>query len=171
MVEEAERTGQLRPGRTIIEPTSGNPGHGLAMVGAIKGYKMVFVMPDKMSPEKVTLLNASAADVVICPTNVERSSPQSYYSVADRLAREIPGAFQPNQYFNPRNPEAHYQTTGPEIWDQTEGRVDVFVAGMGTGGTISGVAKYLKERKPSVHIVGAVPDGSLYSGASADYQQ
>ena len=144
MIEEAERTGQLRPGGTIIEPTSGNTGHGLAMVAAIKGYKMVFVMPDKMSAEKISLLKAYGADVVICPTNVERSSPQSYYSVADRLAREIPGAFQPNQYFNPRNPEAHYQTTGPEIWDQTEGRVDVFVAGMGTGGTISGVAKYLK---------------------------
>jgi cystathionine beta-synthase len=170
MIEEAERTGQLRPGGTIIEPTSGNTGHGLAMVAAIKGYKMVFVMPDKMSAEKISLLKAYGADVVVCPTNVERSSPQSYYSVADRLAREIPGAFQPNQYFNPRNPEAHYNTTGPEVWEQTEGRVDVFVAGMGTGGTISGVSRYLKERKPEVLIVGADPEGSLYSGPIAPYK-
>ena len=170
MVEDAERTGKLRPGGTIIEPTSGNTGHGLAMVAAIKGYKMIFVMPDKMSAEKISLLRAYGAEVVVCPTNVERESPQSYYSVADRLAREIPGAFQPNQYFNPRNPEAHYATTGPEIWDQTEGRIDVFVAGMGTGGTISGVARYLKERKPSVHIVGADPEGSLYSGPIAPYK-
>src|SRR5437588_808019 len=170
MVEEAERTGQLRPGGTIIAPTSGTTAPGLAMVAAIKGYKMVFVMPDKMSAEKISLLKAYGADVVICPTNVERSSPQSYYSVADRLAREIPGAFQPNQYFNPRNPEAHYQATRPEIRDQTERRVGVFVAGMGTGGTITGVAKYLKERKPSVHIVGADPEGSLYSGPIAPYK-
>jgi cystathionine beta-synthase len=170
MVEDAERSGKLRPGGTIIEPTSGNTGHGLAMVAAIKGYKMVFVMPDKMSAEKVSLLKAYGADVVICPTNVERESPQSYYSVADRLAREIPGAFQPNQYFNPRNPQAHYQTTGPEIWEQTDGRIDVFVAGMGTGGTISGVSKYLKERKPGVHVVGADPEGSLYSGPIAPYK-
>ena len=170
MIEEAERTGQLRPGGTIIEPTSGNTGHGLAMVAAIKGYKMIFVMPDKMSAEKISLLRAYGAEVVVCPTNVDRDSPQSYYSVADRLSREIPGAFQPNQYFNPRNPAAHYATTGPEIWEQTEGRVDVFVAGMGTGGTISGVAKYLKERKPSVHIVGADPEGSLYSGPIAPYK-
>ncbi|HEV2414237.1 MAG TPA: cystathionine beta-synthase [Candidatus Dormibacteraeota bacterium] len=170
MVEEAERTGRLRPGGTIIEPTSGNTGHGLAIVAAIKGYKMVFVMPDKMSAEKISLLKAYGADVVVCPTNVERESPQSYYSVADRLAREIPGAFQPNQYFNPRNPEAHYATTGPEIWEQTDGRIDVFVAGMGTGGTISGVARYLKEQKPSVRIVGADPEGSLYSGKIAPYK-
>jgi len=170
MVEEAERSGKLRPGGTIIEPTSGNTGHGLAMVAAIKGYNMIFVMPDKMSAEKISLLRAYGADVVVCPTNVERESPQSYYSVADRLTREIPGAFQPNQYFNPLNPEAHYRTTGPEIWEQTEGRVDVFVAGMGTGGTISGVAKYLKERKPGVHIVGADPEGSLYSGPIAPYK-
>ena len=170
MVEEAERTGRLRPGGTIIEPTSGNTGHGLAIVAAIKGYKMVFVMPDKMSAEKISLLKAYGADVVVCPTNVERESPQSYYSVADRLAREIPGAFQPNQYFNARNPEAHYATTGPEIWEQTDGRIDVFVAGMGTGGTISGVAKYLKEQKPSVRIVGADPEGSLYSGKIAPYK-
>ncbi|HEX2646064.1 MAG TPA: cystathionine beta-synthase [Candidatus Dormibacteraeota bacterium] len=170
MIEEAERAGQLKPGGTIIEPTSGNTGHGLAMVAAIKGYKMVFVMPDKMSAEKISLLKAYGADVVVCPTNVERSSPQSYYSVADRLAHEIPGAFQPNQYFNPRNPAAHYATTGPEIWQQTEGRVSVFVAGMGTGGTISGVAKFLKEKNPAVRIVGADPEGSLYSGAIAPYK-
>src|ERR1700682_2635650 len=170
MIEEAERTGQLRPGGTIVEPTSGNTGHGLAMVAAIKGYKMIFVMPDKMSSEKISLLKAYGADVVVCPTNVERSSPQSYYSVADRLAREVPGAFPPNQYFNPRHPQAPYKTTGPEIFEQTEGRVDVFVAGMGTGGTITGVAKYLKERKPSVHVVGADPEGSLYSGPIAPYK-
>jgi cystathionine beta-synthase len=170
MVEDAERSGHLRPGGTIIEPTSGNTGHGLAMVAAIKGYNMIFVMPDKMSAEKISLLRAYGADVVVCPTNVERESPQSYYSVADRLSREIPGAFQPNQYFNPRNPEAHYRTTGPEIWEQTDGRIDVFVAGMGTGGTISGVARYLKEKKPSVHIVGADPEGSLYSGPIAPYK-
>jgi cystathionine beta-synthase len=170
MVEDAERSGKLRPGGTIIEPTSGNTGHGLAMVAAIKGYNMIFVMPDKMSAEKISLLRAYGADVVVCPTNVERESPQSYYSVADRLSREIPGAFQPNQYFNPLNPEAHYRTTGPELWEQTGGGIDVFVAGMGTGGTISGVAKYLKERKPEVHIVGADPEGSLYSGPVAPYK-
>jgi cystathionine beta-synthase len=170
MIEEAERTGQLKPGGTIIEPTSGNTGHGLAMVAAIKGYKMIFVMPDKMSAEKISLLKAYGADVVVCPTNVDRESPQSYYSVADRLSHEIPGAFQPNQYFNPRNPEAHYRTTGPEIWEQTDGGINYFVAGMGTGGTISGVAKYLKERKPEVQIVGADPEGSLYSGPIAPYK-
>src|SRR2546429_475805 len=131
---------------------------------------MVFVMPDKMSAEKISLLKAYGADVVVCPTNVERESPQSYYSVAERLSHEIPGAFQPNQYFNQRNPEAHYRTTGPEIWEQTEGRVDVFVAGMGTGGTISGVARYLKEKKPSVQIVGADPEGSIYSGPVHPYK-
>src|SRR5258706_10057822 len=140
------------------------------MVAAIKGYKMIFVMPDKMSAEKISLLKAYGADVVVCPTNVERSSPQSYYSVADRLAREVPGAYQPNQDFNPRNPEAHYRTTGPEVWEQTEGKVDVFVAGMGTGGTITGVAKFLKERNPSVHVVGADPEGSLYSSPIAPYK-
>ena len=170
MIEEAERTGQLKPGGTIIEPTSGNTGHGLAMVAAIKGYNMIFVMPDKMSAEKISLLRAYGADVVVCPTNVERESPQSYYAVAERLSHEIPGAFQPNQYFNERNPEAHYRTTGPEIWEQTEGRVDVFVAGMGTGGTISGVARYLKERKPSIQIVGADPEGSIYSGPVHPYK-
>jgi len=170
MIEDAERSGLLRPGGTIIEPTSGNTGHGLAMVAAIKGYNMVFVMPDKMSAEKISLLRAYGADVVVCPTNVERESPQSYYSVAERLSHEIPGAFQPNQYFNQRNPEAHYRTTGPEVWEQTQGRVDVFVSGMGTGGTISGVARYLKEKKPSVQIVGADPEGSIYSGSVRPYK-
>src|SRR5213083_985361 len=170
MIEEAERTGQLKPGGTIIEPTSGNTGHGLAMVAAIKGYNMVFVMPDKMSAEKISLLRAYGAEVVVCPTNVERESPQSYYSVADRLAREIPGAFQPNQYFNPRNPDAHYRTTGPEIWDQTEGKITHFVAGMGTGGTITGVGRVLKRHKPSVQIVGADPEGSIYSGPVHPYK-
>ena len=170
MVEDAERRGLLKPGGTIIEPTSGNTGHGLAMVAAIKGYKMIFVMPDKMSAEKISLLRAYGAEVVVCPTNVERESPQSYYSVADRLAREVPGAFQPNQYFNERNPEAHYRTTGPELWRQTEGKIDVFVTGIGTGGTISGTGRYLKEQNPAVRIVGADPEGSIYSGKIAPYK-
>src|SRR2546421_816615 len=170
MVEDAERTGKLRPGGTIIEPTSGNTGHGLAMVAAIKGYKMVFVMPDKMSAEKISLLKAYGADVVVCPTNVERESPQSYYSVADRLAREIPGAFQPNQYFNPRNPEAHYKTTGPEIWEQTEGKVDVFVAGKGRRGTPTRGARGPQGRDPSARDTGERARGSMYSGPIAPYK-
>ena len=164
MIEAAEREGLLKKGGTIVEPTSGNTGVGLAMVAALKGYKMVFVMPDKMSPEKIALLKAYGADVVVTPTNVARESAESYYSVADRLAREIPGAFQPNQYFNPNNPESHYETTGPEIWRQTAGKIDYFVAGVGTGGTISGVARYLKEQNPNVVIVGVDPEGSLYTG-------
>ena len=170
MLEDAERRGLLRPGGTIVEPTSGNTGHGLAMAAAIKGYKMIFVMPDKMSAEKISLLRAYGAEVVICPTNVERESPQSYYSVADRLTREVPGAFQPNQYFNPRNPEAHYRTTGPEIWRQTDGRITTFVAGVGTGGTITGVGKYLKEQNRAVRVIGADPEGSIYSGEIAPYK-
>ena len=170
MLEDAEGRGLLRPGGTIVEPTSGNTGHGLAMAAAIKGYKMIFVMPDKMSAEKISLLRAYGAEVVICPTNVERESPQSYYSVADRLTREVPGAFQPNQYFNPRNPEAHYRTTGPEIWRQTDGRITTFVAGVGTGGTITGVGKYLKEQNPAVRVIGADPEGSIYSGEIAPYK-
>ncbi len=157
MVEEAERQGWLKPGGTIVEPTSGNTGLGLAMAAAVRGYKCVFIMPDKVSAEKISLLRAYGAEVVICPTAVERDSPESYYSVAERLTREIPGAFQPNQYFNPQNPRAHYETTGPEIWEQTGGKLDVFVASVGTGGTISGVAKYLKEQNPRVHIVGDEP--------------
>jgi len=170
MLEDAEQRGLLRPGGTIVEPTSGNTGHGLAMAAAIKGYKMIFVMPDKMSAEKISLLRAYGAEVVICPTNVDRDSPQSYYSVADRLSREVPGAFQPNQYFNARNPEAHYRTTGPEIWRQTEGRITTFVAGVGTGGTITGVGRYLKEQNPAVRVIGADPEGSIYSGAIAPYK-
>ena len=170
MLEDAERRGLLRPGGTIVEPTSGNTGHGLAMAAAIKGYKMIFVMPDKMSAEKISLLRAYGAEVVICPTNVERESQQSYYSVADRLTREVPGAFQPNQYFNPRNPEAHYRTTGPEIWRQTDGRITTFVAGVGTGGTITGVGKYLKEQNRAVRVIGADPEGSIYSGEIAPYK-
>jgi cystathionine beta-synthase len=170
MIEEAEGLGRLGPGGTIIEPTSGNTGHGLAIAAAIKGYKMIFIMPDKMSAEKVSLLKAYGAEVVVCPTNVERESPQSYYSVADRLTREIPGAFQPNQYFNPKNPEVHGRTTGPETWAQTEGRITAFVAGIGTGGTISGVGGYLKKQNPAVQIIGADPEGSIFSGPIAPYK-
>ncbi len=164
MIEAAERAGALRPGGTIVEPTSGNTGHGLAIAAAIKGYRCIFVMPDKMSQEKISLLRAYGAEVIITPTAVPPESPESYYRVADRLTEEIPGAFQPNQYFNQANPEAHYRTTGPEIWEQTNGRIDVFVCGVGTGGTITGTARYLKERKPDLLVVGADPEGSLYSG-------
>jgi cystathionine beta-synthase len=164
MIEEAERRGLLRKGGTIVEPTSGNTGVGLAIAAAIKGYKAIFVMPDKMSQEKISLLKAYGAEVVITPTAVPRESPESYYSVAERLSREIPGGFQPNQYFNPANPRTHYETTGPEIWEQTTGKIDYFVAGVGTGGTISGVAKYLKEKNPKIRIVGVDPEGSLYTG-------
>jgi cystathionine beta-synthase len=164
MIEAAERAGKLEPGGTIVEPTSGNTGHGLAIAAAIKGYRCIFVMPDKMSQEKIALLRAYGAEVIITPTAVAPESPESYYRVADRLTEEIPGAFQPNQYFNRANPQAHYDTTGPEIWEQTEGTIDVFVCGVGTGGTITGTARYLKERKPDLVVVGADPEGSLYSG-------
>lgn len=163
MVEEAERKGWLRPGGTIVEPTSGNTGVGLAMAAAVKGYSCIFVMPDKVAPEKVALLRAYGAQVVTTPTAVERDSPESYYSVADRLTREVPNAFQPNQYFNPMNPRTHYETTGPEIWEQTSGQVTHFVAGVGTGGTISGIARYLKEQNPAVRVIGADPEGSIYT--------
>src|SRR5882762_4893023 len=166
MIEAAEQTGQLKPGATSVEPTSGNTGTALAIAAALKGYRLVCVMPDKMSSEKITLLRAYGAEVVVCPTAVARESPQSYYSVADRLTREIPGAFQPNQYFNPANPAAHEATTGPEIWRQTDGRITHFVAGMGTGGTITGVGRVLKQRNPAVQIVGADPVGSIYSAGS-----
>ena len=164
MIEDAERRGLLLPGGTIVEPTSGNTGHGLAIAAAIRGYRCIFVMPDKMSAEKIALLRAYGAEVVITPTSVPRESPESYYAVADRLASEIPGAFQPNQYFNQVNPETHETTTGPEIWDQTGGRIDVFVAGVGTGGTITGVGRFLKGVKPEVTIVGADTEGSVYTG-------
>src|SRR5579864_3458899 len=163
MIEAAERAGLLHPGATIVEPTSGNTGTGLAIAAALKGYRLVCVMPDKMSSEKIALLRAYGADVVVCPTAVPRESPQSYYSVAERLAREIPGAFQPNQYFNPANPAAHEATTGPEIWQQTNGRITHFVAGMGTGGTISGIGRVLKRHNPSIQVIGADPVGSIYS--------
>jgi cystathionine beta-synthase len=167
MIEAAERAGMLRPGGTIVEPTSGNTGAGLAIAAATRGYRCIFTMPDKMSQEKISLLRAYGAEVVIAPTAVPPESPESYYRVADRLAEEIPGAFQPNQYFNDANPEAHYHSTGPEIWTQTDGRVTHLVAGVGTGGTITGTGRYLKERNPDVVVVGADPEGSLYTGGEA----
>ncbi len=163
MIEAAERDGSLRPGGTIVEPTSGNTGVGLAIAAAIKGYRCIFVMPDKMSREKISLLRAYGAEVVICPTAVEPESPESYYSVSDRLAEEIPGGFKPNQYANMANPQAHYETTGPEIWEQTGGELDALVIALGTGGTVSGISRYLKERKPDLVVVGADPEGSIYS--------
>jgi cystathionine beta-synthase len=163
MIERAEREGKLKPGGTIIEPTSGNTGVGLAIAAAIKGYRCIFVMPDKMSQEKISLLRAYGAEVVICPTAVPPESPESYYNVSDRLAEEIPGGFKPDQYSNEANPQAHYETTGPEIWEQTGGEIDAFVISVGTGGTISGTAKYLKEQKPDLLVVGADPEGSIYS--------
>ncbi len=166
MIEEAERRGLLKPGGTIIEATAGNTGVGLALVAAQKGYRCIFVMPDKMSEDKVNLLRAYGAEVVITPTSVPPDSPESYNGVADRLSREISGAFRPSQFSNQKNPEAHYLTTGPEIWKDTDGRVDVFVAGMGTGGTISGTGRYLKEMNPAVTVIGADPEGSILSGDS-----
>src|SRR6058998_3754009 len=163
MIEQAERDGKLRPGGTIVEPTSGNTGVGLAIAAAIKGYRCIFVMPDKMSQEKIALLRAYGAEVVICPTAVPPDSPESYYSVSDRLAEEIPGGFKPDQYSNMSNPEAHYLQTGPEIWEQTGGEIDAVVISVGTGGTISGVGRFFKERKPEVLIIGADPEGSVYT--------
>ncbi|MEO8285749.1 MAG: cystathionine beta-synthase [Chloroflexota bacterium] len=163
MIRDAEQRGLLQRGGTIVEPTSGNTGTGLAIAAAILGYKCVFVMPDKVSQEKISLLKAYGAEVVSTPTAVARESPESYYSVADRLTRDIPGAFQPNQYFNAANPQAHFETTGPEIWRQLDGKIDVFVAGVGTGGTISGTGNYLKSQNPNVWVVGADPEGSLYT--------
>ena len=164
MIEAAERAGLLKPGGTIIEPTSGNTGHGLAIAAVLKGYRCIFVMADKQSTEKQALLRAYGAEVVLCPTNVEPESPESYYSVAARLARDIPGAFKPDQYWNQENPDAHERTTGPEIWDQTEGRITHLVASAGTGGTITGVARFLKSRNDAITIVGADPEGSVLSG-------
>jgi cystathionine beta-synthase len=162
MIDEAERQGLLKPGGTIIEGTSGNTGMGLALVAAVRGYKMVFTITDKQSKEKVDLLKALGAEVIVCPTAVEPEDPRSYYSVAQKLARDIPNSFYPNQYANAMNPLAHYATTGPEIWNDTEGQITHFVCGMGTGGTISGVGKYLKEKNPEVKIIGVDPIGSLY---------
>ena len=164
MIEAAERAGLLKPGGTIIEPTSGNTGHGLAIAAALKGYRCIFVMADKQSAEKQALLRAYGAQVVLCPTNVAPESPESYYSVAARLARDIPGAFKPDQYWNDENPRAHEATTGPEVWDQTEGRVTHLIASVGTGGTVTGIAHYLKRKNPNVRIVGADPEGSVLSG-------
>jgi len=166
MVDAAEQAGLLKPGGTIVEPTSGNTGAGLAIVAAQRGYRCIFVMSDKMSDEKAALLRSYGAEVVVCPTAVPPEDPRSYYSTAERLVRETPGAFRPDQYSNPANPLAHELTTGPEIWRQTEGRITHFVAGIGTGGTITGVARALKRENPDVQIIGADPEGSVYSGGS-----
>jgi len=167
MIRDAEERGLLRPSGTIVEATSGNTGTGLAMVAAIKGYRCILVMPDKVSDEKVRLLRAYGAEVVITPTKAPASSPESYYGVAARLASEIPGAFQPNQFANLLNPRAHEETTGPEIWQQTAGKITHFISGIGTGGTISGVAHYLKAQNASIMVIGADPEGSIYSGDTA----
>jgi cystathionine beta-synthase len=167
MIEAAEASGELQPGGTIVEPTSGNTGVGLAIVAAEKGYHCLFVCPDKVSQDKISVLRAYGAEVVVCPTTVSPEHPDSYYSVSDRLARETPGGWKPNQYANPENPNSHYHSTGPEIWAQTEGRVTHFVAGIGTGGTISGTGKYLKEISGGrVKVIGADPEGSVYSGGT-----
>jgi cystathionine beta-synthase len=166
MIDAAERDGLLQPGGTIVEPTSGNTGAGLALVAAQRGYNCIFVMSDKMSDEKVALLRAYGAKVVVCPTAVPPEDPRSYYSTAERLVRETPGAFRPDQYSNQANPAAHYASTGPELWRQTDGRITHFVAGLGTGGTITGVGRYLKEQNPDVQIVGGDPSGSVYSGGT-----
>ena len=163
MIEQAEREGKLAPGGTIVEPTSGNTGVGLAIGAALKGYRCVFVMPDKIAEEKRALLRAYGAEVVICPTAVPPESPESYYSVSNRLAEEIPGAFKPDQYSNQANPQAHYETTGPELWEQTGGKIDALVLSIGTGGTVTGTARYLKERRPDLLVVGADPEGSIFS--------
>ena len=165
MIEDAEAAGQLRPGGTIVEPTSGNTGVGLALVAQRRGYKCVFVCTDKVSEDKQNVLRAYGAEVVVCPTAVAPEDPRSYYNVSDRLAREIPGAWKPDQYSNPANPRSHYEETGPELWKQTDGRITHFVAGVGTGGTITGVGRYLKEQGP-VQIIGADPEGSVYSGGT-----
>jgi cystathionine beta-synthase len=162
MIDEAERKGLLKPGGTIVEATSGNTGVALALVAAVRGYKVVFTITDKQSREKIDQLKAFGAEVIVCPTAVEPEDPKSYYSVAKKLAREIPNAYYPNQYENPMNPAAHYETTGPEIWKDSEGKITHFVCGMGTGGTISGAGKYLKEQNPNVKVIGVDPVGSLY---------
>ncbi len=160
IVEEAERDGRLKPGGTIVESTSGNTGMGLALVAAVKGYKTVFTLPDKMSMEKIRLLRAFGAEVIVTPTAVPHESPESYTEVAKRVVRETPNSILANQYYNPRNPEAHYKTTGPEIWEQTGGQIDYFVCGVGTGGTITGTGKYLKEKNPNIKVIGIDPKGS-----------
>ena len=168
LVDAAEKAGHLKPGGTIVEPTSGNTGVGLALVAQQRGYKCIFVCPDKVSEDKRRVLQAYGAEVVVTPTNVEPDDPESYYSVSDRLARDIPGAFKPNQYANPAGPEAHFQSTGPEIWSDTDGTITHFVAGVGTGGTITGTGRYLKEVSGgSVQVIGADPEGSIYAGGDA----
>ncbi len=162
MIEAAEKHGLIKPGYTIVEPTSGNTGLGLAMAAIAKGYKMVFTLPDKMSKEKIDLLKAFGAKVIITPTNVPPDHPTNYVKVAEKIVKETPNSFMPNQYFNAANPETHYKTTGPEIWEQTKGKIDVLVASMGTGGTISGIARYLKEQNPNIRVVGVDPEGSIY---------
>ncbi len=162
MIDDAERRGLLKPGGTIVEGTSGNTGMGLALLAAVRGYKVIFTITDKQSKEKIDLLKALGAEVIVCPTAVEPDDPRSYYSVARKLAKEIPNAYYPNQYDNPENPRAHYLTTGPEIWEDTDGRITHFVIGLGTGGTVTGVARYLKEKNPSVKVIGVDPIGSLY---------
>lgn len=164
MVEEAEKQGLLKPGGTIIEPTSGNTGTGLAQIAAVKGYRCILVCPDKVAPEKINLLKAYGAEVVIVPTSAPAAHHESYYSVANKLTNDIPGAFQPNQFANPNNPQAHVLTTGPEIWEATEGKITCLVGGMGTGGTLCGTARYLKEKNPKIKVVGVDPEGSIYSG-------
>jgi len=163
MIDQAERDGLLKPGGTIVEPTSGNTGVGLALVGAVRGYRVICTIPDKVSAEKQDLLRAYGVEVVVAPTEFGPGHPESYYGVADRLAEEIEGAFQPNQYVNTANPGVHYEATGPEIWSQTNGEIDVLVAGVGTGGTISGAGRYLKEQDPTIEVVGADPEGSIYT--------
>jgi cystathionine beta-synthase len=165
MVEDAEKAGLLQPGGTIVEPTSGNTGVGLALVAQLRGYRCVFVCPDKVSEDKQNVLRAYGAEVVVCPTAVAPEDPRSYYNVSNRLSREIPGAWKPDQYSNPANPRSHYEETGPELWEQTGGKITHFVAGVGTGGTISGVGRYLKEQG-EVRIIGADPEGSVYSGGT-----
>ncbi len=166
MIEAAEASGELKPGGVIVEPTSGNTGVGLAMVAQAKGYKCIFVCPDKVSEDKRNVLKAYGADVVVCPTAVAPEHPDSYYNVSDRLVRETPLAWKPDQYSNQNNPRSHYETTGPEIWAQTEGKITHFVCGMGTGGTISGVGRYLKEQNSAIQVIGADPSGSVYSGGT-----
>lgn len=167
MVEDAEQAGLLKPGGTIVEPTSGNTGVGLALVAQLRGYKCVFVCPDKVSQDKQDVLRAYGAEVVVCPTSVAPEDPRSYYNVSDRLTREIPGAWKPDQYSNPANPRSHYESTGPELWEQTDGQITHFVAGVGTGGTISGIGRYLKEASGGrVRVIGADPEGSVYSGGT-----
>jgi cystathionine beta-synthase len=162
MIEAAEKQGLIKPGYVIVEPTSGNTGIGLALAAVVKGYKIIFTVPDKMSKEKIDLLRAFGAKVIITPTAVAPDHPASYVKVAERIVKETPNAFMPNQYFNPANPEIHYKTTGPEIWQQTEGKIDVLVAGMGTGGTITGTGRYLKEKNPKIKVVGVDPEGSMF---------